>query len=203
MIPGGRSGVKAGEDCGIGRRARRRSPLSERRTRRCAPCSRPGSLRPRAAGARRKSREAPHLFAAARIGPAPAFCTIAASARPDEPAGAGNDAARPSQWPRSAISRTTSLCGRVRRAFRRASPRPQLRAGALSDQMLAAPLTVVGLGHEGTVKANKYRRFSASIPPRELVIREQKQWNSCPPWWAIRQYRIYFDNAHRTRLDRD
>ncbi len=37
--------------------------------------------------------------------------------------------------------------------------------------------------------------FRRRIRPRELVIREQKQWNSCPPWWAIRQYRIYSDNA--------
>src|SRR5271166_514932 len=44
--------------------------------------------------------------------------------------------------------------------------------------------------------------FRRRIRPRELVIREQKQWNSCPPWWAIRQYRIYSDNASTAKEGR-
>ena len=40
--------------------------------------------------------------------------------------------------------------------------------------------------------------FRRRIRPSAAVIREQKQWNSSPPWWASKQYRIYSDNASRT-----
>ena len=50
-----------------------------------------------------------YFFAAARIGPAPFACTIAASARAGSPPGAGKVTASPRQWPRRTISRTTSL----------------------------------------------------------------------------------------------
>jgi hypothetical protein len=39
--------------------------------------------------------------------------------------------------------------------------------------------------------------FRRRIRPSALVIREQKQWSSSPPWCASRQYRIYSDNAQR------
>jgi exonuclease SbcC len=39
--------------------------------------------------------------------------------------------------------------------------------------------------------------FRRRIRPSALVIREQKQWSSRPPWRASRQYRIYSDNADR------
>ena len=42
--------------------------------------------------------------------------------------------------------------------------------------------------------------FRRQIRPSALVIREQKQWISSPPWCASRQYRIYSDNA-RQRID--
>ena len=58
----------------------------------------------------------------------------------------------------------------------------------------------LGNAHEGSVKANKYRRFSASIRPSAAVIREQKQWSSSPPWCASRQCRIYPDNARGTAM---
>jgi hypothetical protein len=42
--------------------------------------------------------------------------------------------------------------------------------------------------------------FRRRIRPSALVIREQKQWSSSPPWCASRQYRIYPDNvASRAR----
>jgi hypothetical protein len=37
--------------------------------------------------------------------------------------------------------------------------------------------------------------FRRRIRPSALVIREQKQWSSSPPWCASRQYRIYSDNV--------
>src|SRR5271157_1156582 len=46
---------------------------------------------------------------------------------------------------------------------------------------------------QGTVKANKYRRLSASNPAGRVGDREQKQWRSSPLWCASRQYRIYSD----------
>src|SRR5208282_1383784 len=58
--------------------------------------------------------------------------------------------------------------------------------------MMNCPTSVVDVG---SVKANKYRRFSASNPAERGGIREQKQWSSSPPWCARRQYRIYSDNA--------
>ena len=51
-----------------------------------------------------------YRFAAARIGPQPSPCTMAASARPGSLAPArGKLAASPRQWPMRTISRTTSL----------------------------------------------------------------------------------------------
>ena len=40
--------------------------------------------------------------------------------------------------------------------------------------------------------------FRRRIRPSALLIREQKQWSSSPPWCASRQYRIYSDNAPAT-----
>ena len=50
-------------------------------------------------------------------------------------------------------------------------------------------------GIQGSVKANKYRRFSASNPTERAAIRQQKQHSSSPSLWASGQYRIYSDNA--------
>src|ERR1700722_6376344 len=65
-------------------------------------------------------RDSDHLFAAARIGPAPLACTIPASASPEAPLGSEKVSASPRQWPSRTSSRTTSLYGSVRPAF---SPR--------------------------------------------------------------------------------
>src|SRR5208337_2709454 len=72
------------------------------------------------------------------------------------------------------------------------SPTPAAFAPAIPDR---SPPLVTALSRQ--IGIGDFRR---RIRPSALVIREQKQWTSSPPWCARRQYRIYSDNALASAL---